>query len=767
MSSLARAVAAGRASHAEPPSRRVRRRWFVGVVAALASAGAVASAAPAYAASFEVSNTNDAGAGSLRRAVVRANQQPDVDSITFAIPGAGPHSITLAANLPVITQPLTIDGYTQAGAVPASATGAAVLQVAIDATAATSGLELTTDDSVVRGLVVHQASGFFFADGIRVQGQRNRVEGNFVGTDVNGVPQLGVGNNGDGVQVNGDDNVVGGTDLEDRNVIADNSDAGVRVDGGGSTGNLIQGNLIGTDATGTLNGGNGDGVVIAGDGNVVGGTDPGARNVIADNFHGIELNGDANRVEGNAIGTDITTTARLENFDGVRIAGDDNVVGGSASGEGNVISGNDGYGVVVESGTGNRLEGNLIGPDGYGGPLVDGDNQWGVQLASSYTVVGGAADGESNVISGNGVGLVVAGDLNDVLGNKIGTDADGETALPNALGGIQVTGDRNVVGGPDAGEANVVSANGGDGIEVTVGDPANPVVPWGNSLKGNLIGTDITGTAALPNAGDGVQLSDAMWNQIGGEHPGEGNVISGNAGHGVRIRTVQTGNADLNLIIGNKIGTNPTATAGLGNDDSGVYIEDGNDNQVGATQDGGANTIAFNGGDGVTVETSVNNSVLSNSIYDNTDLGIDLDDDGATVNDPALNLDVDAGANDLQNYPAIRSARRNIVIGGSPTTTVDWTLNSQALTDYRIEFFASPECDVPDSGQAKTFLGAIEVTTDAAGIAAANGTVLAHGGGLQITATATDIDNPSQDPEETSELSPCTGATFGPRIPSS
>jgi hypothetical protein len=517
MSSLARAVATGRASRAEPPSRRVRRRWFVGVVAALASAGAVASAAPAYAASFEVSNTNDAVAGSLRRAVVRANQQPDVDSITFAVPGAGPHSITLAVNLPVITQRLTIDGYTQAGAVPASATGAAVLQVAIDATAATSGLELTTGDSVVRGLVVHQASGFFFADGIRVQGQRNRVEGNFVGTDVNGVPQLGVGNNGDGVQVNGDDNVVGGTDLEDRNVIADNSDAGVRVDGGGSTGNLIQGNLIGTDATGTLNGGNDDGVVIAGDGNVVGGTDPGARNVIADNFHGIELNGDANRVEGNAIGTDITATVELDNFDGVAIAGDDNVVGGSASGAGNVVSGNT-HGVLVSSGTSNRVEGNLIGPDGTGVALLNGfNNQDGVVLESSGNSVGGAAEGEGNVISGNDLGVQLIGDSNTVLGNKVGTTPNGDVALPNEDLGIEISGDLNVIGGPADGEANTVSGNGGQGIVIQKAAQPDPAAA--NRVRGNLIGTDITGTAALPNEDDGVLIEDASWNQIGGVNP--------------------------------------------------------------------------------------------------------------------------------------------------------------------------------------------------------------------------------------------------------
>jgi hypothetical protein len=282
-------------------------------------------------------------------------------------------------------------------------------------------------------------------------------------------------------------------------------------------------------------------------------------------------------------------------------------------------------------------------------------------------------------------------------------------------------------------------------------------------LKGNLIGTNADGDAALPNEGDGVELSDAQWNQIGGLEAGEGNVISGNAGHGVRIQTLETGNADINLILGNKIGTNLAATAGLGNDDSGVYIEDGNDNEVGSTRDGGGNTIAFNGGDGVTVETSVNNSVIANSIYANTDLGIDLDDDGATPND--WPFDLDTGPNDLQNYPLINAASQTLP--ADPTswrfTTVNWSLLSEASTDYRIEFFASPRCDDPDSGQGKTLLGAREVTTNASGDAGALATVLKTPpkAGGQITATATNIDNPDRHPEETSEFSPCTRATIG------
>jgi hypothetical protein len=733
----------------------MRQKWLVSSLA-IAVAAVAASAAPAHATSYLVTNTNDAGAGSLRKAILRANQQPDADLIKFVIPGAGPHTLTPASNLPAIAQPLTIDGYTQPGAVEAVGTNHAVPQVVVDASAATIGLEVATDDSVVRGLVIQNAGGLFVGDGIRVWGDRNRIEGNFVGIGADGSAD-GSGNDGDGVQISGDDNVVGGTDLEDRNVISDNFDAGVRIAFTSDTGNVIENNYIGTDATGTQRAGNSDGVAIAGEDNVVGGTTTQARNVIADNFVGVHLTGDANLVHGNTIGTDVTRTVEVANFDGVLVESDDNEIGGSAAGEGNLISGNDGRGVAVNLGTGNRIEGNVIGPDGNGAAFDD--DQTGVELVSSGTSVGGAAEGAGNVISGNFAGIDLKGDDNTVLGNEIGTDAAGEAALPNRYSGITVGGNRNRIGGTGDSEANVLSGNGADGIEIRPSDPAAPDIPWGNVVMGNRIGTTADGLTALPNAYDGVELTDANLNQIGGVHEDEGNTIAGNAGHGVAIDTLETGMADGNLIVGNAIGTDESGTVDLGNGDSGVSIDDGNGNRIGSTESGAGNSIAFNGADGVTVDPGVNDSILRNSIFDNGDLGIDLDDDGQTPNDDAA-LDADTGSNDLQNHPLINAASQSPPVDGSTAVylTVNWSLISQASTDYRIEFFSSPRCGDPDSGQARTFLGVREVTTDAAGVAGALATVLkAPQKGMEITATATDID--SGFPEETSEISPCTRAT--------
>lgn len=419
------------------------------IAVAVTAAGLALGAAPAIA--QPVTNVNDNGPGSLRRAIARANLNPNPDVISFAIPGAGPHTIAPASDLPAITQPVRLDGSFPPG------------QVILDATAVNDGLRLTTSDSTIRGLVIQNAAD----DGIAVQGDRNVVAGNYVGTDALGQPG-GFSNGGDGVQIDGDDNQVGGVKSEDPNVIADSLGAGLRVTGPGSTGNVVQGNLVGLDATGLVGAGIGDGVAILGDRNVIGGSVPEARNVIADTFMALTLDGDENHVEGNAIGTDVTTLTEVGNFDGVVINGNRNVVGGSATdGTQNVISGNEGWGVEVQTGTSNEIAGNLIGPGGTGAALLGFNNQDGVLISSSDNQVGGAGPGEGNVVSENdNLGIELAGDDNAVLGNKVGTSIAGDVALSNGNQGIYITGADNLVGGAGAGEGNVISGNGYSGIEI-------------------------------------------------------------------------------------------------------------------------------------------------------------------------------------------------------------------------------------------------------------------------------------------------------------
>ena len=184
---------------------------------------AVALATSAEAAIYTVQTNADAGIGSLRWAIQQANTNQGLDDIEFQIPGAVPHMITLNTQLPEITDEVRIEGYSQPGASQAAENQIAHLMIVIDAGLviagqARNGLVLKTNNSVVRGLVIQNALGF----GIRVLGDGNHIAGNVIGIDQKtGVPtDLFLANDGDGVHIRGDDNVVGGFGPEDRNVIS-------------------------------------------------------------------------------------------------------------------------------------------------------------------------------------------------------------------------------------------------------------------------------------------------------------------------------------------------------------------------------------------------------------------------------------------------------------------------------------------------------------------------------------------------------------------
>ena len=210
-------------------------------------------------------------------------------------------------------------------------------------------------------------------DGIEIDvtSTGNLVEGNYIGTDVTGTKK--VGNIQEGVDVTGPGNTIGGTTVGAGNVISGNNYRGVVVFTGSATGNLIQGNLIGTDVTGTLPLGNGDiGIWVAlAPNTTIGGTSSAARNVISSNKSGILISGNTGTdtlIEGNFIGTDISGTSPLGNtFGGVDIGGFvaanasySNTVGGTAAGAGNTIAFNGDTGVAVWYGTGNAILGNSI-----------------------------------------------------------------------------------------------------------------------------------------------------------------------------------------------------------------------------------------------------------------------------------------------------------------------------------------------------------------------------------------------------------------------
>ena len=306
----------------------------------------------------------------------------------------------------------------------------------------------------------------------------------------------------------------------------------------------------------------------------------------------------------------------------------------------------------------------------------------------------------------------------------------------NGAGAGAVVAGLNIIAGSSTVRGLVINNFNGHGIRLgTAG---------GNIVNGNFIGTNATGDTAHPNSGHGVFIDNTPNNTIGGTSAGDGNVISGNGGQGVRI---DGSGANANTIAQNLIGIDATGTAALGNTGDGVRVENSSGNTIGGVGVGG-NSIAFNGGDGVGIGAGTGNAVLGNQIHDNgttaQHLGIDLGPDGANANDVG---DADTGANNLQNFPVLTFATLS-----SGNLHVVGTLNSTANTTFRIEFFHSFPCDVSGSGEGGGFLNSTSVTTDGNGQASfdVNFPSLDVAEGNSITATAT-----SMPAGNTSEFSSC------------
>src|SRR5690606_19842413 len=221
---------------------------------------------------------------------------------------------------------------------------------------------------------------------------------------------------------------------------------------------------------------------------------------------------DNHLVLGNWVGLDVSGSSPMPNATGIQIDGTGNRIGGGAAGEGNLISGNT-AGVVI-TGTGNRLEGNRIGTDRSGTAPVA--NEVGVRIVGSANVVGGTAPEVGNVISGNVTGVLVRGDRNQLAGNRIGTDAEGNLPLGNTTGVHAVDGIENVIGGQAAAQRNVISAN----------ETGVLIESRSTRVEGNYFGVDPSGANPLGNLSAAIRIlpGQNLNNRIGGTEPGAGNI---------------------------------------------------------------------------------------------------------------------------------------------------------------------------------------------------------------------------------------------------
>ncbi len=592
----------------------------------------------------------DDGTGdcTLRAALMEANASAGKNEIAFDIPGPGPHSIQPASALPLIFDPVIIDGTTE----PEFA-GTPIIE--LDGSLAgstTSGLSIFSGNSTVSGLVINR----FTDHGISLQGSGgNVIEGNFIGTDVAGT--IGLGNGLYGVFIAAaDNNTIGGTTAGARNLISGNNERGIWI--WNSSNNTISGNYIGTDSTGTMALGNVE--------------------------HGI------------VIGT----------------GSQFNIIGGTTEGERNIISGNGNTGIAMwNPGTSNNtISGNYIGTDVTGTVALGGQSWAGVFIVdeASFNTIGGTTVEERNIISGNnGAGITISDSgttANIVIGNYIGTDATGTNSIGNdGIGVLIFDASNNIIGGTMDGARNIISANLERGVRIE-GNNAQ-----GNLMLGNYIGTDVTGMVAFPNLFGGIAIRNGASNNIiGGTETGARNVISGNNDFGLIIGD----ETHSNIVQGNYIGTDATGSGALGNQESGVVIfGDATNNLIGGEEDGAGNIIAYNFEVGVMLDNptiTIRNRISRNSIFSNGIMGIDLSlntsppwSDGVTPNDPG---DPDIGPNNLQNFPVLTSS--DIDINGD--LLIGYNVDSEPVNStypLTIEFFESDT-----SGQGETFVGVDQYT---------------------------------------------------------
>lgn len=419
-------------------------------------------------------------------------------------------------------------------------------------------------------------------------------------------------------------------------------------------------------------------------------------------------------------------------FNGLTVTGGNSVIRG-------LVIRNFITGIVLESDN-NRVEGNRIGTNAAG--TAASANGEGVRVTSGAgNRIGGVLPAQRNLISGNpSRGFFIFRTNNSVIENNyVGTNAAGTAAIPNGAvstnglsGGIEIIGGSGArVGGTAAGAGNLVSGNANYGIFLQ-GAP-NTII------QGNLVGTNAAGAAAIPNI-DGIQVDGSLNSVIGGTDPAARNVVSGNSRDGIAVQVIFNGDSRTK-IQGNFIGVALDGTTPLGNGASGIrgrFIS----STIGAEISGGAggNIIANNGGAGIAATTDPFNSsiyfgarILSNKIYNNNGIGIDLspneNPNGVTQND---NGDADQGANNLQNFPVISG-----VLTGNGTR-VQGSLNSAANRQYLVEFFATQVTSLA-AAEGQTLLGSRTYTTDGSGNVIFDETFAQNIPGQIVTATATDL----------------------------
>jgi hypothetical protein len=474
---------------------------------------------------FTVTNTDDAGPGSLRQAILDANASAGLDTIAFNIPGAGVHTITPSTPLDALTDPVVIDGYTQPGSsVNTDPIGTnAVLLIELDGTGIggpfSIALNVTKGGSTIQGLVVNRwATGLHTID--TGSGGGNVIRGNFVGTDPLGTLARP---NSLGIQILAANDLVGGPAPADRNLLSGNSDRGIQF--GAAQIGTLQGNLIGTDATGTHAIPNGYGLYASG-AVTIGGAAAGAGNVISgNNLDGMTLQGPA-VVQGNRIGTTADGAGPLRNArHGIDIHESSGAtIGGIGAGEGNVIASNGESGInISSSGIANVIRGNSIYRNGRGIDLNEngasandaGDADDGANHLQNFPILQSVTPGATTHVAGKfnsqpSTTYDLDFYVNPACSNFPRELLQGETYM----GSTQVTTDGS---GDAAIDVTIPFAtNPGERVSVTATDPGGNTSEFSQRIIFSVNPTSGPASGGTVIAAFGTDLADPTAMTIGG-----------------------------------------------------------------------------------------------------------------------------------------------------------------------------------------------------------------------------------------------------------
>ena len=476
---------------------------------------------------FTVSNTNDSGQGSLRQAILQLDSDNNTtpDTISFQLSGntLSQYRVALQTPLAPIFRPVTIDARSLEANVP-GANGPVFELVGNAAGSKAVGLQVYTTNATVEGLAI----GGFAGGGVQVDGSvNNGVGGGF--NDVLANLSVGV-TNADNVNANGSfgielTNGAHNNTLQS-DVVAGNQGTGVLINGSGTNSNVLLSDFVGNDTVG----------------------------------HWFRNSGYGIAVTGGASYNSIITSYSVD-------SGNAGVYFGPGS-SGNLVSASD-----LQNNGANAVEIDGASSNTVMSSSLIYSNNTGIWIHSEpgynaiNNVIGSASPGSGDVISGNanwGVYISDPGSTGNVVQNDfIGTDGTGESAWPNAFNGVDIVNGAsyNTIGGTTANTRDVISGNANEGVLIFGSH---------NTVAGDYIGVDASGTKALGNGDNGVLLgSGAVANLIGGTTSQASNVISGNASHGVHVTDVGT---DYNTIHADFIGTNAAGTAALPNHDGVVIV---------------------------------------------------------------------------------------------------------------------------------------------------------------------------------------------------